>query len=55
MPLRRPLDPNFPIDRQLGIETGPVLLVNVFTLDKADELSLTHFESFVPARTLRRP
>ena len=35
----RPLDPNFPIERQLGIETGPVVLVNLFTLDKADEQS----------------
>ena len=37
MPLLRPLDPNFPIERQLGIETGPVVLVNIFTLDKEDE------------------
>jgi heme-degrading monooxygenase HmoA len=37
MPLLRPLDPAFPIDRQLGIDTGPVVLVNVFTLEKADE------------------
>lgn len=35
----RPLDPAFPIERQLGIETGPVVLVNLFTLDKADEQS----------------
>jgi heme-degrading monooxygenase HmoA len=33
----RPLDPNFPIERQLGIEASPVVLVNTFTLDKADE------------------
>jgi heme-degrading monooxygenase HmoA len=33
----RPLDPAFPIDRQLGIDVGPVVLVNVFTLGKADE------------------
>jgi heme-degrading monooxygenase HmoA len=33
----RPLDPNFPIERQLGIEVGPVVLLNIFTLDKADE------------------
>jgi heme-degrading monooxygenase HmoA len=32
-----PLDPNFPIERQLGVEAAPVVLVNVFTLDKADE------------------
>ena len=37
MPLLRPLDPDFPIDRQLGIETGPVVLVNLFTLAKEDE------------------
>jgi len=33
----RPLDPAFPIDRQIALETGPVVLVNIFTLDKADE------------------
>lgn len=33
----RPLDPAFPIDRQLALEAAPVVLVNVFTLDKADE------------------
>src|ERR1700761_2063985 len=33
----RPLDPAFPIQRQIGIDTGPVVLVNLFTLDKADE------------------
>lgn len=32
-----PLDSAFPIERQLAVETGPVVLVNVFTLDKADE------------------
>ena len=37
MPLLRPLDPAFPIDRQIAIEASPVVLVNVFTLDKADE------------------
>jgi heme-degrading monooxygenase HmoA len=37
MPRLRPLDPAFPIERQIGIEAGPVVLVNVFTLDKADE------------------
>ncbi|MBR0813284.1 antibiotic biosynthesis monooxygenase [Bradyrhizobium diazoefficiens] len=35
----RPLDPNFPIECQLGIESSPVVLVNVFALDKADEQS----------------
>jgi heme-degrading monooxygenase HmoA len=33
----RPLDPAFPIERQIAIDAGPVVLVNVFTLDKADE------------------
>ena len=33
----RPLDPAFPIDRQLAVDAAPVVLVNLFTLDKADE------------------
>ncbi|TIL81826.1 MAG: antibiotic biosynthesis monooxygenase [Mesorhizobium sp.] len=33
----RPLDPAFPIDRQVAIDAAPVVLVNVFTLNKADE------------------
>jgi heme-degrading monooxygenase HmoA len=37
MPLLRPLDPAFPIERQLAVDVTPVVLVNVFTLDKADE------------------
>ena len=37
MSLLRPLDPAFPIQRQIAIDAGPVVLVNVFTLDKADE------------------
>jgi heme-degrading monooxygenase HmoA len=37
MSLLRPLDPSFPIERQIAIEAGPVVLVNVFTLDNADE------------------
>ncbi len=37
MPSLRPLDPAFPIDRQLAVDASPVVLVNVFTLDKADE------------------
>jgi heme-degrading monooxygenase HmoA len=35
----RPLDPAFPIQRQIGIDTGPVVLVNLFTLEAADEQS----------------
>ena len=37
MSLLRPLDPAFPIDRQIAIDASPVVLVNLFTLDKADE------------------
>jgi heme-degrading monooxygenase HmoA len=37
MSLLRPLDPSFPIQRQLAVDAAPVVLVNVFTLDKADE------------------
>ncbi|AVA19902.1 MULTISPECIES: antibiotic biosynthesis monooxygenase family protein [unclassified Rhizobium] len=33
----RPMDPSFPIDRQITVEAAPVVLVNLFTLDKADE------------------
>lgn len=33
----RPLDPAFPIERQVAIDVSPVVLVNIFTLDKADE------------------
>jgi heme-degrading monooxygenase HmoA len=39
MPLLRPLDPVFPIERQIALDASPVVLVNVFTLDKADEQS----------------
>ena len=37
MPSMRPLDPAFPIERQIAVEASPVVLANVFTLDKADE------------------
>lgn len=37
MSMLRPLDPAFPIERQLAVDTSPVVLVNVFTLDKSDE------------------
>jgi heme-degrading monooxygenase HmoA len=36
----RPLDPAFPIERQLASEVGPVVLVNLFTVDLADEQAL---------------
>ena len=37
MSLLRPLDPSFPIERQIAIDASPVVLVNLFALDKADE------------------
>lgn len=37
MPQFRPLDPAFPIDRQLAEEAAPVVLVNVFKLEPEDE------------------
>lgn len=37
MALLRPLDPAFPFERQLAVDAAPVVLVNVFTLDPADE------------------
>jgi heme-degrading monooxygenase HmoA len=37
MSLLRPMDPAFPIERQLAFDASPVVLTNVFTLDKADE------------------
>ena len=37
MSMLRPLDPGFPIERQLEVDATPVVLVNVFALDKADE------------------
>ncbi|MBN3818013.1 antibiotic biosynthesis monooxygenase [Paraburkholderia sp. Se-20369] len=37
MPQMRPLDPAFPIERQIPIDAAPVILVNVFTLEPADE------------------
>jgi heme-degrading monooxygenase HmoA len=37
MSIMRPMDPAFPIERQVGVDAAPVVLVNVFTLDKADE------------------
>jgi heme-degrading monooxygenase HmoA len=36
----RPLDPSFPIERQLAVEASPVVLVNLFTLEAADEPAL---------------
>jgi len=37
MSLIHPLDPSFPIERQIALEASPVVLVNIFMLDKAEE------------------
>src|SRR5262249_52658806 len=37
MPLLRSLDSAFPIERQLAVDATPVVLLNVFTLEKTDE------------------
>lgn len=37
MSLLRPLDPAFPIERQLAIDASPIVLVNLFTIANADE------------------
>ena len=36
----KPLDPGFPIHQQLNVETGPVVLVNVFTVDPNEQEAL---------------
>lgn len=33
----KPFDPAFPVQQQLGVEAGPVVLVNVFTVDPSDQ------------------
>ena len=33
----KPLDPKFPIEQQLGVDAGPVVLVNLFTIDDPAE------------------
>jgi heme-degrading monooxygenase HmoA len=42
MSLFRPLDPAFPIERQPELDAGPVVLVNLFTLARADEPEFLH-------------
>lgn len=37
MPLIRPLDPAFPIERQMALDASSVVLINLFRLEKADE------------------
>lgn len=40
MSMLRALDPAFPIEQQLATDASPVVLVNLFTIDKADEQAL---------------
>lgn len=37
MAVLKPMDERFPIEQQLGVEAGPVVLVNLFSLDASDE------------------
>ena len=39
MSLLRSLDPNFPIGKQLDVSASPVVLINIITLDHADEVA----------------
>jgi heme-degrading monooxygenase HmoA len=55
MPLLRAFDPAFPIERQIGIEASPVVLVNVFTLGKADEQTFLQAWQGDAAFMKRRP
>ncbi len=34
------MDPAFPIEHQLDLENGPIVLVNLFTFKKADEAAM---------------
>ena len=45
MSLFSPLDENFPLDRQLEIDAGPVVLANIFTMAPEDEQGF--FEAWV--------
>ena len=36
----KPLDPKFSINEQLSLDAGPVVLVNLFTVDTEDEVAL---------------
>ena len=36
----KPLDPEFSIEQQLGVDAGPVVLVNLFTVDPEDQDAL---------------
>ena len=36
----KPLDENFPIEKQLGVDAGPVVLINLFTVNSEDQEAL---------------
>lgn len=36
----KPLDPDFPIQQQMGVDAGPIVLLNVFTVDPSDQDAL---------------
>lgn len=36
----KPLDPECPIEQQLGVAAGPVVLINLFTVDAAEQDAL---------------
>ncbi len=55
MPQLRPLDAAFPIDRQIMIDASPVVLVNVFTLDAADEQTFLRVREDDAAFMKRQP
>ncbi|KVU35603.1 antibiotic biosynthesis monooxygenase [Burkholderia ubonensis] len=55
MPQFRPLDPAFPIDRQLAEEAAPVVLVNVFTLEPEDEQAFLRVRQDDAAFMKRQP
>ena len=55
MSLLRLLDPAFPIDRQIAIDAAPVVLVNLYTLDKADEQAFLRIWQEDAALMKRRP
>ena len=51
----KPLDPAFPIERQIGVDASPVVLVNVFTLDKPDEATFLRVWQDYAAFMKRQP
>jgi heme-degrading monooxygenase HmoA len=51
----KPLDPSFPFERQLAIEAAPVVLVNVFTMNAADEEAFLSAWQHDAAFMIRQP